>query len=279
MHPEQQLSIARNSEGATSMAVISPLGGALLKLSLQGTPIIDSTDVVGLEEMFFGSILAPWPNRLADHTYSFSGQTFSTPNVDSDNNSNHGLVFNQEFDLVSHSADSLELRYQLGQDHSYPFDVELSVRYEIFSDSFRVLATAFNRGVSAPFGLGFHPYYSVGKKFRVHSGFDRQILTNEKMIPVASRAIDGLEYTGGALDDCFSGSKQVKLDTEDYSVSISLDEGFDYFMLYRPSESVGKSLLAIEPMSCLTNAFNSDPDSVLLQSGETKKFAFSVRKN
>ncbi|CAB4545770.1 unannotated protein [freshwater metagenome] len=279
MHPEQQLSIARNSEGATSMAVISPVGGALLNLSLQGTPIIDATGVVGIEEMFFGSILAPWPNRLADHTYSFAGRTFSTPNVDSDNNSNHGLVFKREFEVLNHSIDSVELKYQLGHDESYPFDVELLVEYEISSDSLKVLASANNRGEAAPFGLGFHPYYSVGNSFRVRADFDKQILTNEKMIPVSSRAIEGLDYTGGALDDCFSGSNLVELQTETYSVSITLDQGFDYFMLYRPSESVGKSLLAIEPMSCLTNAFNSHMDSVVLQSGETKNFAFSIKKN
>ncbi|CAB4562989.1 unannotated protein [freshwater metagenome] len=279
MHPEQQLSIARNSEGATSMAVISPVGGALLKLSLQGTSIIDATGVVGVEDMFFGSILAPWPNRLENHTYSFSGQTYSTPNVDSDNNSNHGLVFNREFEVVSHNAEAVELRYQLGQDQSYPFDVELSVRYEISIDAMRVTASALNRGIVAPFGFGFHPYFLAGKNFRVRADFNRQILANERMIPVSSREIEGFDYTGGALDDCFSGSHQVTLEAETYSASIHIDEGFDYFMLYRPSESVGKSLLAIEPMSCLTNAFNSHPDSVLLQSGEIKKFVFSIKKN
>jgi aldose 1-epimerase len=276
MHPEQQLSIARNSEGATSMAVISQVGGALDQLSLKGVPIIDSSGVQGIESMFFGSVLAPWPNRLANHSYSFSGQTYLTPNIDADNNSNHGLIFNRQLELVAHLPDRLELAYQFGEDESYPFDVRLSITYEIFEDLLRVTALADNLGKTAPFGLGFHPYFLAGENFRVSANFTKKIIANDKMIPTSQIDISGFEYVGGAIDDCFAGAKQALLETDHASVTMSLEKGFEYFMLFRPNDA-GKSLLAIEPMSCLANAFNSDLPSVILEAGAKKEYAFSIR--
>jgi len=278
MHPEQQLSIARNSEGATSMAVISQVGGALDKLSLGGIPIIDSSGVLGIESMFFGSVLAPWPNRIANHSYSFSGQAYSTPNIDADNNSNHGLISDRELELIAHLPDRLELGYQFGHDASYPFDVKLSITYEVFEDFLRVTAIADNRGKTAPFGLGFHPYFLAGENFRVSANFTKKIIANDRMIPTSQIDISGFEYVGGAIDDCFTGAKQALLETDHASVTISLEKGFEYFMLYRPNDA-GKSLLAIEPMSCLANAFNSDLPSVILEAGAKKEYAFSIRKN
>jgi galactose mutarotase-like enzyme len=40
---------------------------------------------------------------------------------------------------------------------------------------------------------------------------------------------------------------------------------------------VGESLIAIEPMSCPANAFNTDIDAVVFQSGEKKTYAFSIK--
>ena len=279
MHPEQQLSIARNSEGATSMAVISPVGAALEKLSLNGVTVIDSEPVSNPAAMFFGCALAPWPNRLANHSYEFLGNRYQTPNVDSDGNSNHGLIFNRALDVMNLSEDAVTLGYHFGSDPSYPFDIELAITYQLVDSGLRVITTATNHGKSAPFGIGFHPYFSVGESFNASANFTKQIMVNEKMIPVSEKQIEGLIYQGGQMDDCFVGAKEVQLETQNYELSISLDQGFEYFMFYRPSLDCGDSLLSIEPMSCLANAFNSDLNSTIIETGETKEFSFSIRKN
>lgn len=277
MHPEQQLSIARNSEGATSMAVISPVGAALEKLALRGTTIIDSTLVSNPSAMFFGSTLAPWPNRLANHTYEYQGQRYQTPNVDQDGNSNHGLVFNRAFEVNEHSDDSISFGYKFGSDESYPFPIDLKITYQLFDSGLRVSAIATNNGQAAPFGVGFHPYFLVGENFKASANFSKQILVDEKMIPISDKHIDGFVYEGGNLDDCFTGDGQLNLETEKFNVRISLEKGFEYFMLYRPSIDCGASLLAVEPMSCIANAFNSDLGSTVIQPGESQEFEFSIR--
>ena len=279
MHPEKQLSIARNSEGATSMAVFSPVGAALEKLSLNGVAIIDSDKVTNPAAMFFGSVLAPWPNRLADHTYFFAGQHFTTPNVDHDGNSNHGLIFNRNLEIKNHTNDSLTFGYQFGSDESYPFEIDLSVSYQLIDSGLKVSTTAVNQGRSAPFGIGFHPYFSVGRHFKARASFTKQILVNEKMIPTSDRPIKGLIYEGGEIDDCFTGAQELVLNTESYSLTIALETDLPYLMLYRPNIDCGDSLLAIEPMSCQTNAFNSDAEAIVIESGETKKYEFTIRMN
>lgn len=279
MHPEQQLSIARNSEGATSMAVISSVGAALQKLSLDGVTVIDSDLVSNPAAMFFGCALAPWPNRLANHTYEFSGKLYQTPNVDSDGNSNHGLIFNRALEIVNLAEDAVTLGYRFGSDAGYPFEIDLAISYQLVDSGLKVSTTAKNLGESAPFGIGFHPYFSVGEAFTASANFTKQIVVDEKMIPVSEKRIEGLLYQGGQMDDCFSGTQLVTLETEKYDLSITLEKGYEYFMLYRPSLGCGDSLLSIEPMSCLTNAFNSDLNSVIIEAGETKEFSFSIRKN
>lgn len=277
MHPEQQLSIARNSEGATSMAVISPVGAALEKLTLDGVTVIDSTLALNPSAMFFSSTLAPWPNRLANHSYEYLGRRFQTPNVDQDGNSNHGLVFNREFEIKHQSDESVSVGYKFGFDESYPFPIDLEITYQLVDSALKVSAVATNYGQAAPFGLGFHPYFFVGETFRVSASFTKQILVNQKMIPVSQKQIVGFVYDGGEIDDCFTGANQLNLETEKFNLTISLEKGFEYFMLYRPSLDCGASLLAIEPMSCLANAFNSDVSSTVIKTGESREFEFSIR--
>lgn len=279
MHPEQQLSIARNSEGATSMAVISSVGAALQKLSLDGVTVIDSDLVSNPAGMFFGCALAPWPNRLANHTYAYSGKLYQTPNVDSDGNSNHGLIFDRALEITNLTEDAVTLGYHFGADSSYPFDIDLAISYQLIDSGLKVSATAVNYGASAPFGIGFHPYFSVGEDFTASANFTKKIIVSEKMIPVSEKRIEGLIYQGGQMDDCFAGTQLVTLETKGYGLSVTLDKGYEYFMLYRPSLDCGDSLLSIEPMSCLTNAFNSDLNSVIIEAGETKEFSFSIKKN
>ncbi len=279
MHPEQQLSIARKSESATSMAVFSAVGAALQNLTLASTPIIDINRVHSASSMFFGSVLAPWPNRLANHSYEFEGRAFSTPNVDKDGNSNHGLVSNRAFEVAGQTDSSLQFSFEFGSDQSYPFHVALKIKFEISETELRVSSLATNNGSAAPFGLGFHPYFLVGDKFKLTADFNEQILANEKLIPIGSKDISGLIYDGGPVDDCFSGSRTVNLETESYSLSVTLEKGFDYFMLYRPSLDCGASLLAIEPMSCVANAFNSNPEQVRLDANQEKEFVFSIKMN
>lgn len=277
MHPEEQLSISRQTGSDISIAGISRIGAAIEKLTLAGREIISKENLGSTESMFFGSLLAPWPNRLAGAKYRYREKDFQAPHVDRDGNANHGLVFDREAKLIEISESYLRLGYQFGDDPSYPFELDLTIDYTIYESTLEVRAVASNRGPDAPFGLGFHPYFLLGEKFTVEADFNTQLEVNRKMIPIGEKAISGLSYRGGQIDDCFRGADRVRVMTSSHAFEVSLDVGYEYFMLYRPDESCGESLLAIEPMSCPANAFNSGIEELIIKSGERKEFGFSIR--
>ncbi len=277
MHPEQQLSIARKSEGASSMAVISVEGAALLKLVLNGIPIVDASNVESPSSIKFGSLLAPWPNRLAQGKYAFRGMEFQSRKLDSFGNAIHGLLYDRHLIVADKTENKIVLEHQFGEDSFYPFEVHLSVAYELLPNELLVTAIAENQGNPAPFGIGFHPYFLAGENLKVSAPFTDRIIVDENLIPKSLEKINGLEYSSGELDSCFLGSNEVSLQTDNYSISLRLLEGFTHTMLYRPRLQVGESLIAIEPMSCPANAFNTDIDAVVLQSGEKKTYAFSIK--
>ena len=277
MHPEQQLSIARNSEGATSMAVISQQGAALNQLVLKGVSVIDSSKLASPIDIKFGSLLAPWPNRIAEGKYQFKGEQYESEKLDRLGNAIHGLLFDRLVEVANHSENKITFRHSFGEDDFYPFSIDLTVTYELTEDELLVTSIAKNHGDTAPFGIGFHPYFLAGENFTVTAPFTQKILANEKMIPTSTVEIDRFEYSGGQLDGCFLGAEEVQLSTEHFSLEVKLLEGYTHTMLYRPPIELGESLIAIEPMSCAANAFNSDIESTLLESGETKRFVFSIR--
>lgn len=277
MHPEQQLSIARNSEGVTSMAVISTEGAALRKLVLRDAQIIDDSRLANPLSIKFGSLLAPWPNRLAEGRYKLNSREFQSSKLDPFGNAIHGLLYDRIVEVENHDESSVTFRHLFGQDSFYPFSVELRVRYELHEDELLVTATANNLGEPAPFGIGFHPYFLAGEEFTVKASFTNQIMVDEKLIPQFSTDIDGLLYSGGKLDSCFFGTDVIHMTTKDFSIDVKLLEGYEYTMLYRPPIELGESLLAIEPMSCPANAFNSTIEELTMQTGETKRFAFSIK--
>lgn len=259
------------------MAVISKVGAALRELSLGGVQMVSHQAAGKPDSMFFGSLLAPWPNRLARGRFSFAGEDLAHPKLDPAGNANHGLLFDRSVDIASHSESSVSFEYSFGGDDVYPFLVDLMVTYTISDDEFRFDAQAKNRGDKAPFGMGFHPYFLVGEDFTFTADFTQHINVDEKMIPISENSLAGFSYSGGDIDDCFYGAKTANLKTANYELELTLETGFKYLMLYKPKHP-SVNMLAIEPMSCRTNAFNTHPAEVLLAGDETKSYSFTIKK-
>ena len=57
-----------------------------------------------------GVICAPWPNRLADGTYSYAGRSFEAAiNEPERGTALHGLLTGVDWELRGHTADSVTL--------------------------------------------------------------------------------------------------------------------------------------------------------------------------
>ena len=282
--PNEQLSLSHVTENATSMSSISLRSASLTQLFLKDLAIIPQFQLAEPTKFVFGSTLAPWPNRLEDGSYSHAGKQHRFSELDAQNNKNHGLVLDRDFEIRQQSNDSIALGYRFGLDNAYPFDVDLEIRYQL-GEELLVEAIATNHGDAAPFAIGFHPYFLTGPEFQLNAGFTHRGVSDERMLPIAIDPIPGLDLNQDSveletLDHCFMGSKEVRLMRPEGGFSIKTLENLPYFMLYRPKEKFFESggAIAIEPMSAPANIFRNDIASVILEKGEQKRYAFEVRK-
>ena len=273
--PEQQLSIHHRG-GASSIARISRIGGALEGLTLGGVELI-ATPSADYSAMFFGSVLAPWPNRLADGEFEYDGKIHRVGTLDQDSNANHGLLYDQQMRVLNHQEESVSLALGMAE-IGYPWPIDLEIEYSISESELQVKANARNRSdEAAPFAIGFHPYFLTGESFLLEGEFSHRVLSDDRMLPSGVEEISGLSYSGGELDACFYGADVIHLTTPHAKLEVALEENLSHFMFYRPRSDVG-NLLAIEPMSSGANAFNLELTKNLLLPGEEKSYRFSVRK-
>ena len=260
------------------MALISKTGAALEALTVEGVELIDPNAAHNPGQIYFGSILAPWPNRLDGGRYQLAGKEFVAGNLDASNNANHGLVFDREFEEVSATETEVVLSYEFGADPGYPFRVGLAVTYELIAGGLKVGATATNRGeIAAPFAIGFHPYFLAPEPFELSGAFTNVIQTDSRMLPTAKAPVDGLSYTGGEIDTCYLGASEVSFRTARFELAIELEKNLDHFMFYRPGPDHGESMIAIEPMSAPANAFQNEISGHLLEPGRAREFSFAIR--
>jgi aldose 1-epimerase len=283
--PIEQLSLSRVTENGTSIAVISPLGGAICQLLVNDFEIVPQFSLSNPLAFIYGHVLAPWPNRLEDGSYEFRGSSFSFGNLDAEQNLNHGFVLVESLEVRSHEADSLVLGYRFGEHPGYPFEIDLEIHYLLTDSALEVSAKAKNLGSDAPFAIGFHPYLLTGDEFQLSAPFTSQSVQDQRMLPVGDRAISGIDFNAlspelQTLDHCFWGADQVLLERPKGKVLIEAIENLPYFMLYRPDQLLAASgpVVAIEPQSAKANVFRNDIESVVLPAGQTRHYRFAIRK-
>jgi aldose 1-epimerase len=272
--------------------VVTEVGASLRVLTVDGADVIDGFAIEGRCSGGRGQVLAPWPNRLADGRYSFQGEEAQAP-LDEPQLSNaiHGLVRWLPWQLISSSKHAAVLGCVLHPQPGYPWRLGLQVEYRLGDDGLTVTTEATNLGEkTAPFGLGFHPYVTVGTPtvdtaaLRVPGR--RRLLTNQQALPTGDTAVAGSEFdfTAGRpigsmkLDNCYAdlvrdgdGRASAQLEHPDGSrrVRVWLDRAFGYLMAFtgdtvKPAERRRRSI-ALEPMTCPPDAFRSGKDIILLQ--------------
>ena len=102
-----------------------------------------------------GQVLAPWPNRLADGSYSFGGRELQVPLSEPETRTAiHGLVRFANWVCVRHERDRVELEHVLHPQPGYPFLLRLRVAYRLDDEGLTVETFAENAGTeAAPFGV------------------------------------------------------------------------------------------------------------------------------
>jgi aldose 1-epimerase len=284
-------------------AVITEVGATLRAFTIAGQPFVDG---FAAEEFVTGSrgvVMLPWPNRIEHGHYTFADQAQQLPIAEpAKGNAIHGLVRWANWTVIERAEARILMGYLLHAQSGYPFLLALEVEYALADAGLRVRTTARNVGPSpAPFGGGHHPYFTVGTEFvdaaRLHVPAETYYLTNERSIPTGRASVVGTEldfraehpigplhidtgYTDLAADA--EGWRRIALihPSGTPRLTVAMHPVYRYAQVFSGDTlppDLRRRGLAIEPMSCAANAFNSGDGLRVLQPGETWSGVWEVR--
>ncbi len=271
-------------------AVIAEVGAGLRSYTVGGG---DVTCCYGADEMApkaCGTTLVPWPNRIRNARYAFDGVDYQLAVTEpATGNAIHGFGRWARWSKVHHRADRVKLRLDIVPQTGYPFEIRATITYRLHKrDGLRVTLTADNRGDgAAPFGAGSHPYLST----RGHDLADvtvrlpaRAVLElDDLQIPIGSHEVAktpedlrrGRKLRDLRFDDAFTdlvvshGRGHAEVRTRDGGAQLWFDAAFKYLQVFTKADvTPGQHGVAIEPMTCPPDAFNSGAGLLVLAPGE-----------
>jgi aldose 1-epimerase len=278
----------------TQRAVVATVGGTLRGYEVDDRAVVDGFGVDEVCPGGRGQILMPWPNRIADGRWEHEGRRQQLPIDEPDlGHAIHGLVRWGEWRIVHQGPGVAVLRHRLCARPGYPFWLDVGVEYRLSPSGLAVAFSATNIGATpCPFGAGAHPYFVFPQKdvnaVELTVAADDWLEVDARSIPRAWRPVAGNKVDfrrprviGGALlDQAYThldrdgdGLAEVRLRDGDHTIRIWQDRAFGYVQVFtgdtladRPRR---RQALAVEPMSCAPNAFNSGDGLRTLAPGES----------
>jgi aldose 1-epimerase len=229
------------------------VGGGLRTYSVGEREVLDGYAADELCRSGRGQVLAPWPNRIEGGTYSFDGDEYRLALTEPEaGNAIHGLVRWSSWSAVEREPSRVVMEHVLHPQPGYPFALRLRVEYRLDDDGLTVHTTAENVGARAcPFGVGHHPY------LKAETG------------RVDDMVVDGVPLGAQQLDDPKRLDAPWRIRVDD--VTVWADAAWKHVQLFTGDllPDVARRSLAVEPMTCPPNAFQTGEDLIRLEPGDT----------
>ena len=289
-------------------AAIASVGASLRSLTFDGRDLVVPFEADEVRPAYRGATLAPWPNRIVDGTYGFGGAEHQLPLTEPERGQAlHGLLAWAEFSDRLVLDDRVVLAAVIEPQTGYPFRIEVEVEYLLDADGLQQTVTAHNIGAdAAPWGTGPHPYLVAGpgSGARPVDGWTLLLpasevltVTPDRLSPVAVESVaqhpEWAFRTARPIGDVFidhaftglartDGIAEVRLTADDGSgVAITFDERCPWVQVHTADKpeipGIHRIGLAVEPMTCPPDAFNSGTDLVTLESGATHAASWRIR--
>ncbi|MFI7054449.1 aldose 1-epimerase family protein [Streptosporangium canum] len=284
----------------TMHAEISERAAALRVLRHGERDLVTSWQADGPIPYYSGTLLAPWPNRVADARYTFEGETHRlVANEEDRGTAIHGLVAEVDWEAVEWLAVEDEhgfvrLAHTITPSPGYPFTVALQVLYSLSPDGLTTTLTAENLGDGpAPYGCGPHPWLLPGdvEGYELHVPATKVLLVDDRLLPRSLEDVSGTPYdftterTVGdtAVDHAFTGIvpdadglARVRVSGPDGGVEMRWDAARLPWVQVCTGTGLGHSGLAVEPMTCPPDAFNSGTDLIVLRPGDKIETSWTI---
>jgi aldose 1-epimerase len=273
-------------------AEIASVGATLRVLRHGDRDLVLSFPADRLRPRFLGATLAPWPNRVVDGRYRFAGEDQQLAITEPDRgHALHGLATWLDFSATAQSEDSVTLETEVPAQQGYPHRVAVAVTFRLSEDGLTCETTAVNTGPSAaPYGTAPHPYLVAGPgavdEWTLELPLSRLLLADERLTPteevdvpaefdfrsprlIGSTQLDNA-LTGIQWGD--DGSAEVRMTAQDgHGVAMRWGQEYRWAQVFTadlPEPDLVRRGVAVEPMTCPPNAFNSGEDLIVLEPGE-----------
>lgn len=299
----RQLAIAGHGYEAT----IASVGATLRTLTHDGRDLVVPFDADQVRPNYRGATLAPWPNRVVDGRYSFAGAPHQLSLTEpSRGHALHGLAAWLEFADQVVEPDRVVLTAVIEPQLGYPFRVQVDVEYRVAADGLTQVVTGRNLGAdAAPWGTGPHPYLVADRSSR--SAVDSWTLalpasevltvTDDRLNPIAVESVDRhpqwdfrTPRTIGDtfIDHAFTGLRRadgltaVELRSPDGGgTAMVWDDACPWVQIHTADtpadETTHRVGLAVEPMTCAPDAFNSGAGLVVIAPGDEHTASWTIR--
>lgn len=293
-------------------AMVASVGASLRVLTHRDQDLVVPFDADEIRPGFRGAVLAPWPNRVVDGRYDFEGTAQQVALTEPGRgHALHGLAAWEDWTMIGHGESWVELGHTIQAQAGYPHRIALVVRYELDGDGLDSTVTATNTGpTAAPYGTGPHPYLVAGDgrvdDWTLELPAERVLtVTPDRLSPVdiqdvtsveggvfdfrASSAVHGAPRLIGDtfIDHAFTGlnrdvgdqARVRVLTASGAGVEMSWGPECPWVQVHTadnadPQES--RRGLAVEPMTCPPDAFNSGSDVIVLLPGDSHSAGWRI---
>jgi len=271
----------------THEATVVSVGAGLREYRVAGVDVTVPYGEDALPPKGAGCVLVPWPNRLRGGEYSFAGRHYQLALTEpAKGNAIHGLGRWTRWTPTAVGASELTMAIDLVPQTGWIFEVRVEVTYQLHPETgLSVTAVARNTGSwDAPFGAGFHPYLSThGAKLRdvtVQLPARQRIIMDAAQLPVGVQTVSksphdlrrGRRLRDLRLDDAYTGltDRFAEVRSRHGGARLWFDDAFGYAQVFTLDElTPGVAGVAIEPMTCPPDAFNSGEGLIVLEPGSS----------
>lgn len=261
-------------------AKIVTVGAGLAELTHHGRHVVIPHKPEEIPMAHLGKVLIPWPNRVTNGCYSYNGKVFQLAvNDPVSQTAIHGLLAWRDWQINYQSATEASLTIFLPPSYGYPFALISEVIYRLDAASgLHVLIRTQNIGdESAPYGAGAHPYLTCNLQ-----SIDSCVLT----LPASEELPAGRDFSASCLlgetrlDHAVKTATtpaewEVRLTSPTQNMSTFLRSTQPWLQIYT-GEKLSRKGLAVEPMSCPPDAFNSGIALIHLAPKAIHQLHFSI---
>lgn len=272
-------------------AKIVTVGAGLAELTHDGRHVVIPHKPEEMPQAHLGKVLIPWPNRVVNGCYQHNGKTFQLAvNDPISHTAIHGLLAWRDWQINQQSASEVSLMIFLPPSYGYPFSLLVEVTYRLDArQGLNVFITTLNIGSqSAPYGAGAHPYLTCDLE-NIESC--TLTLPADEVFNLDTQEMNRVEHTAldfttprliaaTQIDNTFKPSAfgdewEVSVFSASKKMTTYLRCDQPWLQVYS-GEKLHRLGLAVEPMTCPPDAFNSGISLISLAPGEMHRLHFLI---